>query len=130
MAKKYYKIFCIAGEASGDTLSANLIMSLTKENIQKLYDTYDSINEIRNLQQIKDTVGVSPRLTEFYAVFRSLLEFKQTTFQPIKDEEVVEKELNDDEIKLLCPVAFKSRMGKTEIQKLGLSKPWILIMFL
>lgn len=34
MAKKYYKIFCIAGEASGDTLSANLIMSLTKENIQ------------------------------------------------------------------------------------------------
>jgi hypothetical protein len=56
-----------------------------------------TIDEIKNLQQIKDTVGVSPRLTEFYAVFRSLLEFKQTTFQPIKDEEVVEKELNDDE---------------------------------
>lgn len=77
---------------------ATHVAPLTKENIQKLYDTYDSINEIKNLQQIKDTVGVSPRLTEFYAVFRSLLEFKQTIFQPIKDEEVVEKELNDDEI--------------------------------
>ena len=86
----------IKARASGSI--ATHVAPLTKENIQKLYDTYDSINEIRNLQQIKDTVGVSPRLTEFYAVFRSLLEFKQTTFQPIKDEEVVEKELNDDEI--------------------------------
>ena len=77
---------------------ATHVAPLTKENIQKLYDTYNSIDEIKNLQQIKDTVGVSPRLTEFYAVFRSLLEFKQTTFQPIKDEEVIEKELNDDEI--------------------------------
>jgi lipid-A-disaccharide synthase len=34
MAKKYYKIFCIAGEASGDTLAADLINSLTKENIE------------------------------------------------------------------------------------------------
>lgn len=86
----------IKARASGSI--ATHVAPLTKENIQKLYDTYDSINEIKNLQQIKDTVGVSPRLTEFYAVFRSLLEFKQTTFQPIKDEEVVEKELNDDEI--------------------------------
>jgi len=86
----------IKARATGS--SAIHVAPLTKENIQKLYDTYNSINEIKNLQQIKDTVGVSPRLTEFYAVFRSLLEFKQTTFQPIKDEEVVEKELNDDEI--------------------------------
>tara|TARA_B110001450_G_scaffold24481_1_gene21665 strand:- start:114 stop:2246 length:2133 start_codon:yes stop_codon:yes gene_type:complete len=86
----------IKARATGS--NATHVAPLTKENIQKLYDTYNSIDEIKNLQQIKDTVGVSPRLTEFYAVFRSLLEFKQTTFQPIKDEEVVEKELNDDEI--------------------------------
>ena len=30
--------------------------------------------------------------------------------------------LNDEEIKHLCPVAFKNRMVKSEIQKLGLSK--------
>ena len=34
MAKKYYKIFCITGEASGDTLAADLIKPLTKRNIQ------------------------------------------------------------------------------------------------
>ena len=30
--------------------------------------------------------------------------------------------LNDGEIKHLCPVAFKSTMTNSEIQKLGLSK--------
>ena len=74
------------------------VAPLTKENIQKLYDAYNSITEIKSLEHIKGVVGVSPRLTEFYAVFGSLLEFKQTKFEPIKNEEVVEKELSDEEI--------------------------------
>ena len=32
--EKYHKIFCIAGEASGDTLAAGLISSLQKKNIK------------------------------------------------------------------------------------------------
>lgn len=77
---------------------ATHVAPLTKENIQKLYDTFDSVNEIKSLQQIKETVGVSPRLTEFYAVFKSILNFKETQFEPIKDEELVEKELSDEEV--------------------------------
>ena len=77
---------------------ATHVAPLTKENIQKLYDTFESANEIKSLQQIKETVGVSPRLTEFYAVFKSILNFKETQFEPIKDEELVEKELSDEEL--------------------------------
>lgn len=77
---------------------ATHVAPLTKENIQKLYDNFESVNEIKSLQQIKDTVGVSPRQTEFYAVFKSILTFKETQFEPIKDEELVEKELTDEEL--------------------------------
>jgi 5-methylcytosine-specific restriction protein B len=77
---------------------ATHVAPLTKENIQKLYDTFESASEIKSLQQIKETVGVSPRLTEFYAVFKSILDFKETQFEPIKDEELVEKELSDEEL--------------------------------
>jgi 5-methylcytosine-specific restriction protein B len=77
---------------------ATHVAPLTKENIQKLYDNFESVSEIKSLQQIKDTVGVSPRQTEFYAVFKSILNFKETQFEPIKDEELVEKELTDEEL--------------------------------
>ena len=77
---------------------ATHVAPLTKENIQKLYDTFESVSEIKSLQQVKDAVGVSPRITEFYAVFKSLLEFKEKEFEPVKEEEVVEKELSDEEI--------------------------------
>lgn len=77
---------------------ATHVAPLTKENIQKLYDSFESINEVKNLQQIKDTVGVSPRITEFYAVFKSILDFKDSKFEPVKDEETIEKELSDEEI--------------------------------
>lgn len=50
---------------------------LTKENLQKLYDKYKTIDEIEDLKQVKDTVQVTPRITEFYAVFSGLKEFEK-----------------------------------------------------
>ena len=74
------------------------IAPLTKENIHKLYDTFTKISQINSLQQVKETVGVGPRLTEFYAVFRSLLEFEETDFESDDEEEVLVHELSNTEI--------------------------------
>jgi hypothetical protein len=54
---------------------------LTKENLQKLYDTFKSIEEIKDLTQVKHAVQVTPRITEFYAVFGGLKEFEKE-FKP------------------------------------------------
>jgi hypothetical protein len=78
---------------------ASHVAPLTKENIQKLYDTYKSIDEIKNLQEVRDVVGVSPRTTEFYAVFASLLKFEKESFNPTNEnEELLKLELIDEEI--------------------------------
>ena len=54
---------------------------LTKENLQKLYDKFKSIDDIEDLKQVKETVEITPRITEFYAVFGGLKEFEKT-FKP------------------------------------------------
>jgi 5-methylcytosine-specific restriction protein B len=54
---------------------------LTKENLQKLYDKFKSIDDIKDLTQVKETVEITPRITEFYAVFGGLKEFEKT-FKP------------------------------------------------
>ena len=46
---------------------------------------------------------------------------QQAFFNTVKEKVQNHQALNDDEIKLLCPVAFKDTMTKTEINKLGLS---------
>ncbi len=51
---------------------------LTKENLQKLYDKFKTINEIDDLKQVQETVQVTPRITEFYAVFSGLKEFEKS----------------------------------------------------
>jgi 5-methylcytosine-specific restriction protein B len=58
---------------------------LTKENLQKLYDRFSSIDEIKNLKQVKETVEITPRITEFYAVFKGLKEFEKKEFKPETD---------------------------------------------
>ena len=55
---------------------------LTKENLEKLYNKFESVSEIINLAQVKEAVEVSPRITEFYAVFKALKEFEATVFKP------------------------------------------------
>lgn len=51
---------------------------LTKENLQKLYDRFKTIEEIQDLGQVKEAVEVTPRITEFYAVFNGLKQFEKT----------------------------------------------------
>ena len=47
---------------------------------------------------------------------------QQAFFNTVKEKVKNHQALNDDEIKLLCPVAFKDTMTKAEINKLGLSE--------
>lgn len=76
---------------------ANHIAPLTKENMQKLYDEFLHIDEIKNLQQIKNTVGISPRLTEFYAIFKGLKDFEKNIFHPTDEVESEKIEIDLDE---------------------------------
>ena len=56
--------------------------------------------------------------TEFDLNARIQKQLHDNTHEKVKNHQA----LNDDEIKYLCPVAFKRRMVKSEIAKLGLSK--------
>jgi Cdc6-like AAA superfamily ATPase len=77
------------------------VAPLTKENIQKLYDTYKSVDAINHLQEVRDVVGVTPRTTEFYAIFKALLNFEKNDFEPNNEnEELKEIDLTDEEILL------------------------------
>ncbi len=58
---------------------------ITKENLQKLYDKYKSIDEIKDQKQIKEVVQVTTKTTEFYAVFSGLKEFEKS-YKPDLDE--------------------------------------------
>lgn len=69
-----------------DSVAANNPAPLTKENIQKLYDTFDAVEEIKNLKQIQDVVEVTVRHTEFYAVFKALKAFEKDEFTPELDD--------------------------------------------
>ena len=55
---------------------------------------------------------------EFDVAVRVQKAFEEATAEKVKNHQA----LNDEEIKHLCPVAFKSTMSKAEIKKLGLSK--------
>ena len=88
------------------------VAPLTKENIQKLYDTYKSIDKIKHLQEVRDVVGVTQRTTEFYAVFNALLNFEKS-FEPNKeDEELKEIDLTDEEILLQFDSGVFTEMSK------------------
>ena len=56
--------------------------------------------------------------SEFEMQARVQKAFLEATQEKVKNHQA----LNDDEIRLLCPVAFKDTMTKTEINKLGLSE--------
>ena len=71
---------------------------LTKENLQKLYDKFKNIEEITRLEQVKDAVQITPRITEFYAVFNGLKSFEQSYTPEIKDAD--EKFVEVDEIEI------------------------------
>lgn len=72
---------------------ASRVAPLTQENIEKLYNKFKDISDIEDLSAVKEAVGVSPRITEFYAVFGGLKEFEKT-FKP--DLEIISESLNID----------------------------------
>ena len=72
---------------------ATHVAPLTQENIEKLYNKFKHISDIEDLGAVKEAVGVSPRITEFYAVFGGLKEFEKT-FKP--DLEIISESLNID----------------------------------
>ena len=88
----------IRARAKGST--ASHVAPLTKENLQKLYDEFADVKLIQNLQIIKDTVGISPRLTEFYAIFKGLKDFEKNNYKRTKelDSEVIVIDLEEEEI--------------------------------
>lgn len=65
---------------------ATHVAPLTKENLQKLYDTFESVEEIKNLQQVRAAVGVSPRITEFYAIFKGIKNFERKIYKNLSKE--------------------------------------------
>jgi len=80
---------------------ATQVAPLTQENIEKLYNKYKNISDIDNLSQIREAVQVSPRSTEFYAVFRGIKKFEET-YMPDNtiDEEEVSIDTMEDEDKV------------------------------
>lgn len=86
--------------AKAQSSTASHVAPLTKENLQKLYDVFSDADEIKNLQQIKDAVGISPRMTEFYAIFKGLKEFEKNEFQPNEEtsSEIIEEILDEEDI--------------------------------
>jgi hypothetical protein len=54
----------------------NNVAPLTQKNIEKLYNKFSSIQEINSLDIVKETVGISPRITEFYAIFKGIKDFE------------------------------------------------------
>jgi len=72
---------------------ATHVAPLTQENIEKLYNKFKHISDIEDLSAVKEAVGVSPRITEFYAVFGGLKDFEKT-FKP--DLEILSESLNID----------------------------------
>lgn len=118
---------------SNDSIKARAINSvakrnpapLTKENIQKLYDRFQNIEEINNLQQVQETVEVTPRTTEFYAVFKALKEFEAENFNPENSENTSFTESIEESEKL---VKFNAGVYKTAIKEFGqLSEPVVLV---
>lgn len=74
---------------------------LTKENLQKLYDKFNNVDEIKTLKQVRETVEISPRITEFYAIFKGLKEFESKEFKPdieLLDENIEIESYDIDEV--------------------------------
>lgn len=96
---------------------------LTKENLQKLYDKFETIDAIKNLKQVEETVEVTPRITEFYAVFKGLKAFEKEEFKPETDETTLDFITLEEKIR-----NFNERVYNRAIKEHGLNaEPVVLI---
>ena len=72
--------------------------------------------QIKN--KIKRVMSKENQNSAFEIEVRKQKAFDDATREKVKNHQA----LNDEEIKYLCPVAFKNRIVKSELRKLGLSK--------
>lgn len=87
----------IKARAKG-SVSTN-VAPLTKSNLEKLYNKFKDLSEIVDLNAVKDTVSVTPRITEFYAVFGGLKDFEMTYVPELSilNEGIVVNNLDDSQ---------------------------------
>lgn len=81
--------------------SATNVAPLTQGNLEKLYNKFDLVSEITSLSQVRDTVEISPRITEFYAVFGGIKEFENNV-KPLNEyheEEGIDKSTDEDKLR-------------------------------
>lgn len=97
---------------------------LTKENLQKLYDKYNDISEITSLAQVKETVGIRPRIGEFYAIFNGLKEFEKS-FSPNAEDDIVEEltKISSEEIQK----KFNAGVFTDAVKKHGKNAPPVIL---
>jgi 5-methylcytosine-specific restriction endonuclease McrBC GTP-binding regulatory subunit McrB len=105
---------------------ATHVAPLTQENLEKLYNKYNSASEIKNLDEIRDTVQVSPRSTEFYAVFDGLKQFEKN-YKP--DNTIIEEDVVVDTTEDLEKVKkFTAGIYNDAIKQFGkVAEPIVLI---
>ena len=79
--KEVNKNDSIIAFAEQSIVNPKTVAPLTKANMEKLYNEFDSIKQIDLLSQISEATGVKTRLTEFYAVFGGLKKYESEDFQ-------------------------------------------------
>jgi len=98
-------IHALSKKSSGSRAPA----PLTKENLQKLYDRYADISEIKSLSEVREVVGVVPRTTEFYAVFGGIKQYEHDHIKSLA--ETAEEQHSSEEIPASTELVNKFNSG-------------------
>ncbi|HNF16124.1 MAG TPA: AAA family ATPase, partial [Leptospiraceae bacterium] len=101
--------------------------ALTRENLQKLYDKFKNIEEIKSLDDVIGVIGKLPkRVKEFYAIFKGFKEFEKS-YLPSEQMDHSNRSLNMMDISQIL-LAFNAGVYNEEIFKNGrIAKPVVLI---
>lgn len=71
----------------------------TRSNFRKLYHRFQSIDEIKTLQDIRNVVKIYPGISGFYAVFKGLKEFEKSFEPPVTEDDATDlPNLTDEKI--------------------------------
>lgn len=93
-----------------------VVAPLTQENLEKLYNKFNNVTEIENLSVVRDTVQVSPRSTEFYAIFGGLKEFEKTykpDFELVEEDVVVDTIVDTEKVKKFTAGVYNDAMKQS-----------------
>ena len=71
---------------------------------------------------MSEVLEVTPEMRDEVNVINDAARQQQAFHNPVTTKVKKHQSLNDDEIKYLCPVAFKSEMRSDEVATLGLSR--------